>query len=245
MTTHDPIADALFEYTPTSFALTSERDTSWERILRDAGLETNRRIWSRHRWGFRAVVAIAVALVAAGAAVAAGLRANWFDGGPPAISSVVEIAAGTTPAGPWTLKAYASSTDGICLRAVVDEGGFESCGAGVRGEPVTPTSKTQRPDEWVGFSYGSLFPRASVSIVTGPVAKQVPVVQIEFADGTTALATVVPAPSSLGSNISFYYLIVRPRPLPTAVVAMREDGSVIVRRPIHLPSIVTGMQPAR
>ena len=131
----------------------------WERVLADADVhdgETGRpalRPWQRKRWPLIAVTMLVLLVVAPLTALAVS-QGWWFfsaSGLPTPISRVTVVATGTWNQVPWTLTAYRSSTDGVCL-ALTPRAPSNAHGVGaamscdqIAGVPSTPQSKRYTP----------------------------------------------------------------------------------------------------
>ena len=243
MTERDPVLTRALDLLVPAASVSArpEHERAWSRILEIAGKRKPRRRLSVSSRRAK-VVAVAVALVIATAIAlpASGLVREWFLGGqgsPEPIGPVVTVTTGSTGGAAWSLKAYASKTDGVCVVIDSNGNGAEGCGGGVRGEPVTPESKNQHPNAWVGFMQAGL-PGTGTSLVVGPVAVGVASVTVSFSDGSEDEATIVPPPSGPGLDVAFYVLPNPSNARTTAVTARDQNGATLQRLPVDIPSIV-------
>ena len=118
-------------------------------IARRSGEQpVRRRSWRRRRL----VVALAAAVVAALIVLPAMavVQGWWFLGnGSPATAGEVHVVASGQAAGiEWTLTAFVSRTDGLCVALSPERpagSGTQACGSAVRGEPNLPPAVANGP----------------------------------------------------------------------------------------------------
>jgi hypothetical protein len=229
----------------------------WQRVLADAGARganVSRR-WLRPRPRVRRPLALGLALAALAVLVpVAALAVSddwWFlgTGGPPKpAGDVVVVSSGRWAGVPWTLAAYRSRTNGVCVAFTPnsatgrpDPSGAPSgrtsalaCGAPIEGLPGLPAGE---PAHWLGylgsFSSGGQsggFP----DFVAGPAAVAVDRVELAFPDREPVGAATLLAPDALGAPLRFFVLPVPAGATPTALVALDAGGKVLER--LRLPA---------
>jgi hypothetical protein len=81
---------------------------------------------------------------------------------------------------------------------------------------------------YIGFFAGSY---AGGQYAVSPVAAEVRRVEVLLADGTKMAATIVPPPSSVNTELRFYYVVLPPRPRITHVRALDATGAVLEQHP--------------
>ena len=224
----------------------------WERVLADADVhdgETGRpalRTWQRKRWPLIAVTMLVLLVVAPLTALAVS-QGWWFfsaSGLPTPISRVTVVATGTWNQVPWTLTAYRSSTDGVCL-ALTPRAPSNAHGVGaamscdqIAGVPSTPQSKRYTPHRIsylmaAGNGNGTGFP----GYITGHVVESAHTVEIVLADHTVIKVDTIGAPSALQSKIRFYIAQLPAGHADVRRVVGRDDHNRIVAH-LNVPKLL-------
>lgn len=240
MTDRDPRVQALLERLVPPVADSGD----WDGLMREArcgqGPGQRARATRLRGLGVRGRRVGAVVLVGVVAAVAvlpafAVVNDWWFfgAGSPSPVGQVVVVRTGTTDGIGWTLAAFVSEQDGVCV-ALTPTGstgaGVEACGSGIRGEPNLG-SGVEGGGHWVGFVQATLTDSVGPSVF-GPTADGVAQVDVELDDGRLVAATVVHGPARLAAPIDFYVVEIPRGASVVAVLARDKNGTLLERRDV-------------
>lgn len=220
----------------------------WERVLADARLR-QQPWWTRGLATRRrrlAVFATATLVMAAIPLTALGVANDWWflASSPSPAGPIVVVRSGRWNGIPWTLAAYRSKTNGLCLGLTPNppagrpQPGHGSqtaalaCGTSVRGTPGG-SSATKSHD--VGYLSASRASSGFPGYVTGPAANDVTHVKVMLANGTTVAVRTFPAPRKLGISVRFYLARINAPVTAHTVIALDSRGHVLERLSIRQP----------
>jgi len=204
----------------------------WQNVLVRAGIfdATRRRRVSAFRLAVAAAAGLALIAIPL---TALALSQNWFASeAPKPATSVVQLASGSLKDGTWTLDAYTSVDNGICInfRAGTSGEGGGGCGSGIVGEPNLSDQKVSER-HWVGYFGGSS--SRGLSWVAGPTAAPVTVVKAVLTDGRSFSLTTRPMPG-LDTSLRFYIATFDGIARLAELDALGQAGKVLERR--HVPA---------
>jgi hypothetical protein len=155
----------------------------------------------------------------------------WFlAGDTPKPTTSVDIVGSVTGAdgSEWTLTAYVSEHDGVCVAMTPTNGSgggaAQGCGSGVRGEPNLPAGT---PLHELGVV--STRSASSSAFVFGTAATDVAEIAVLLNNGDAVTATIHAAPSALGVPLRFYAAPIPVGTSPTAVIARGVAGAQLER----------------
>lgn len=237
MTDHDDlVAEILFRVKPSlNYDLWSWGELN-RRAGRTAAIRTRPLRPASTATRRTAVLLAATVIVALGIAIpAVALSNNWWflgTGAPNATSNIMTVTSGRWADIDWTVTAYLSADDGVCvaLTPAVGDGklGASACGTGLRGEFAHDS--TNRGTHWVGYDYFDLglydFPDA----VFGTTADGVDRVNVVLSDGQSISVPIVHRPSDFPVPVDFYVVALPRGASVESVVALDRSGEVLEKR---------------
>jgi hypothetical protein len=189
----------------------------WPEALARAGESKAPQRRLRRRLILALVVAVAIL-----APFAARAAANdwWFfktPGSPTPTSEPVVVKIGEWDGQPWRLVAYPSTTDGLCVSMIPDDGDNNSYGAamgcGTFAGVARTTATKAGPDMSITFLSGSAT-KVLPAYIVGPVIEQATMVEVRFANGETLRTPTFAAPHPL-DHVRFYATPLPKDQLPT------------------------------
>jgi hypothetical protein len=229
----------------------------WSRVLRDARMPERKRVWSRvGRTSRRRALVFAAALITVVIAPLAALAHSegwWFiaASAPSPIGSILTVKSGTWSGVPWSLTAYQSETQGLCV-------GFTPNSPSAR--PTSPTSghsaslrcdvsvvgaSSPRRDGPRQLAYFGSFANSGPfpGFLAGVTATTVVRVEVTFASGSATDVDTIAAPEGLGLPVRFFVIPIPQTESPRSLSALGTANQTIEQVPIpasHTHGTTTG-----